>query len=167
MARPDIRSTPPVEFALVCGGVHFLLAAASTALAVSAADDLADVLFFIGVGYFAAFSLWLAVRAWLLLAYLGERPARGAVSATAHLAGGLVVLFLSGVFAGVGPVVIALGLFGAAFVVPAAATLWAIQPYERQRRKRNVGWTVAAAIVLGASATLLAFLLVSLWPRDI
>ena len=99
MSRPDIRSTPPVEFALVCGGVHFLLATTSTALAVSAADDLADMLFFIGVGYFAAFSLWLAIRAWLFVVYLGERPARGAVSAVLHLAGGLVVLFVSGLVA--------------------------------------------------------------------
>lgn len=76
----------------------------------SAADDLADVLFFIGVGYFAAFSLWLAIRAWLLLLYLGERPPRGATSAIVHLTGGLVVLFLGGVFAGVGPMAIALGL---------------------------------------------------------
>lgn len=165
MPSSGLRVMPKAEFALACGGLHFLLAAASTALAVSAAYDLSDVVFLVVVGYFAAFSIWTAARAWLFLGYLGTRPPRGATSAILHLAGGLVVLFGAGVAVTVGPLAIALGLFGAAFVVPTAATAWAIQPFELQRRPRSISWTVAEALVLGASAVLLALLLVALWPR--
>jgi hypothetical protein len=49
----------------------------------------------------------------------------------------------------------------AEFVVPSAATAWAIQPYER----RHVPWTVAGVVVLGASTTLLVLLLATFWHR--
>ena len=166
--RPDARPMrmSGAEFALCCGALHFALAALAILVALAGADSGGQLAGFVFVGYFAAFTAWVAARAWLFVRYLGERPRRGGPSAALHLAGGLAVL-LVGVLGGpLLPVALAV----ASFVIPAAATWWTIQPFnpppwsESAGAGKGVLWAVVAVTVLVVSAVLLLALIVHLLP---
>ncbi len=170
--EPVLRRLSPIEFSAASGAVHYVLAWTAMVLAFWGSSGPGQGLFLVFVGYVTAFSLWAFLRTRALAVYLSARPTRNAPSLALHLFGGIVVLIAGLIFGwALGVYGVAFAAVGAAFVVPALSTRWAVGDDATIARRRPgvvSGSFLAALLVVFtlASFALLLAAFLALSPSD-